>query len=323
MQDAQFSPSPSDTMAHHHHHQEKNNHTLELHDPSQRNPRNKSHLIIVLTLTAFFFLVEFFGGLWTGSLALLSDAGHMLSDIGALGLALFALWASGKPAHGKKTFGYFRAEVLVAFINGAALVVIVLIIFHEAYERMQAPVTVKSIPLLVIASAGLMVNLIGAYILSRGGKENINIRAAFIHVLGDALGSLGAISAGLVIWLKGWMWFDPLVSFFIGGIILYSAWRLLWDTVQILMQGVPGHIDLEEIKESMVNIEGVKSICDIHVWTLTSHVEMISAHVVVENVLQSMVILKKIQKTLRESYGIEHVTIQIEDDSMGSCNYFV
>jgi len=288
-----------------------------------RHHQNKNFLIIVLTLTAIVFLVEFLGGLWTKSLALLSDAGHMLSDFASLGLALFALWASSKPAHAKKTFGYYRAEVLAAFINGAALVVIALLIFHEAYERMQVSVNVKSIPLVVIASAGLMINLIGAYILSRGGKENINIRGAFIHVLGDALGSLGAIAAGLVIWLKGWLWFDPLVSFFTGGIIIYSAWRLLWDTVHILMQGVPTHIDLEEIKKSMVHVEGVKSICDIHVWTLTSHVEMLSAHVVVENVLQSMVILKKLQKTLQECYGIEHVTIQIEDDSIGTCNYFV
>jgi len=310
-------------MTIHHHHHEKNNQVLELHDPSHRLPQNKNFLIIVLTLTAIFCLVEFFGGLWTKSLALLSDAGHMLSDIAALGLALFALWASDKPAHAKKTFGYYRAEVLVAFVNGAALVVIALIIFHEAYGRMKVPENVKSIPLLVIASAGLMINLIGAYLLSRGEKENINIRGAFIHVLGDALGSLGAISAGLVIWLKGWMWFDPLVSFFIGGIIIYSAWRLLWDTVHILMQGVPGHIDLEEIKKSMVLIEGVKSICDLHVWTLTSHVEMLSAHVVVEDVLQSMVILKNLQKILQERYGIEHVTIQIEDDSIGTCNYFV
>jgi cobalt-zinc-cadmium efflux system protein len=308
---------------HHHHHQKKNNQALELHDPSHRHHQNKNLLIIVLTITAIFFFVEFFGGLWTRSLALLSDAGHMLSDIAALGLALFALWASGKPAHAKKTFGYYRAEVLAAFINGAVLVVIAIIIFREAYERMQVPVNVKSIPLLVIASAGLMINLVGAYILSKGEKENINIRGAFIHVLGDALGSVGAISAGLVIWLKGWMWFDPLVSFFIGGIIIYSAWRLLWDTVHILMQGVPGHIDLEEIKKSMVQVEGVKSICDLHVWTLTSHVEMLSAHVVVENVLHSMVILKKLQKTLQECYGIEHVTIQIEDDSIGTCNYFV
>ncbi|HPD61302.1 MAG TPA: cation diffusion facilitator family transporter [Thermodesulfobacteriota bacterium] len=310
-------------MTIHHHHQDKNNQALELHDPSQRHHQNKNSLVIVLTLTITFFFVELFGGLWTKSLALLSDAGHMLSDIAALGLALFALWFSHKPAHAKKTFGYYRAEVLTAFLNGGALVILAIIIFHEAYERIQAPVTVKSIPLLMIASAGLIINLIGAYILSRRGKENINIRGAFIHVLGDALGSLGAISAGLVIWLKGWMWFDPLVSFFIGGIIIYSAWRLLWDTFQILMQGVPAHINLEEIKKSMVHIEGVKSICDLHVWTLTSHVEMLSAHVVVENVLQSMEILKKLQKTLQERYGIEHVTIQIEDDSIGTCNYFV
>ena len=142
---------------HHHHHQEKNNQVLELHDPSHRHYQNKNFLIIVLTLTAIFFLVEFFGGLWTKSLALLSDAGHMLSDIAALGLALFALWASGKPAHSKKTFGYYRAEVLVAFINGAALVIIAIIIFHEAYERMQVPVNVKSVPQVDVGENGRIV----------------------------------------------------------------------------------------------------------------------------------------------------------------------
>ena len=268
-------------------------------------------------------MVEFLGGLWTKSLALLSDAGHMVSDIAALGLALFATWVSSKPAHAKKTFGYYRAEVLAAFVNGAVLVIIALIIFREAYVRIQTPVAVKSIPMLIIATIGLLINLIGAYILSRGGKENINIRGALIHILGDALGSVGAISAGLIIWLKGWMWFDPLVSVFIGGIIIYSAWRLLWDTLHILMQGVPRHIDLEEMKEAMLRVEGVKSICDLHIWTLTSHVDMLSAHVVTEDIRLSMNILKKLQKTLQERYGIEHVTIQIEDESVGTCNYFV
>ena len=307
---------------HHHHHHGKQHHTIELHDPSHRQHKNKNPLILVLLLTFTFFLVEFFGGLWTNSLALLSDAGHMLSDIAALGLALFAFWASDRPAHAKKTFGYYRAEVLAAFVNGAGLLIIAVIIFHEAYERIQSPIMVKSIPLLFIASAGLAINIIGAYILSKGRKENINIRGAFIHILGDALGSLGAISAGLAIWLKGWMWFDPLMSFFIGAIIIYSAWRLLWDTVNILMQGVPPYIDLETIKKSMLNIEGVKELCDIHIWTLTSHVDMLSAHVIVEDIHQSLQILKKLQNILHERYGIEHVTIQIEDESIGTCNYF-
>lgn len=308
---------------HHGHHHGLNNQTCELHDPSNRPQKNKNFLIIVLALTLIFFLVELIGGLWTNSLALLSDAGHMLSDIAALGLGLFAIWVSSKPAHKKKTFGYYRAEVLAAFVNGAVLVVIVIIIFHEAYERILAPVKVKNIPMLIIASIGLIINIIGAFILSRGGKDNINIRGVFVHVLGDALGSLGAMSAGIVIWLKGWMWFDPLVSFFIGSIIIYSAWRLLWDTVHILMQGVPGHINVEEIKKSMLKVEGVKGICDLHIWTLTPHVDMLSAHVVVEDIIQSMKILGKLQRTLQESYGLEHVTIQIEDESIGTCNFFV
>jgi cobalt-zinc-cadmium efflux system protein len=171
--------------------------------------------------------------------------------------------------------------------------------------------------MLGIAVAGLAVNLIGARLLSRKGKESVNIRGVLIHVLGDALGSIGAISAGVVIWYKGWMWFDPLVSLLIGSIIIYSAWRLLWDTVHILMQGVPPYIDLEEIRRSLLAVEGVKAICDLHIWTLTSHVDMLSAHVVVEELHRSREILAILNKLLQERYGVEHVTIQIEDESMG------
>jgi len=307
-------------LHHDHHHGDSTTHTSELHDPSARQEENKKLLLAVLALTFTFFVVELFGGLWTNSLALLSDAGHMLSDIAALGMGLFAIWISLKPAHQKKTFGYYRAEILAAFINGAALVVIAIIIFREAFERIQDPEPVKSIPMLIIAVVGLIINLLGVYILSKGEKENINIRGVFIHILGDALGSVGAIVAGMVIWLKGWNWFDPLVSFFIGSIIIYSAWRLLWDTVHILMQGVPRHIDAEKIKQSMLSVEGVKGLCDLHIWTLTSHVDMLSAHVVVNDMSQSMAILKNLQHTLQEGYGLEHITIQIEDESVGACN---
>jgi len=306
-------------LHHDHHHGDSTTHSLELHDPAARLKKNRNLLLLVLSLTFTFFVVELIGGLWTNSLALLSDASHMLSDIAALSMGLFATWISLKPAHHKKTFGYYRAEILTAFINGAVLVVIAIIIFGEALERIQNPEPVKSIPMLIIAVAGLMINLFGVYILSKGEKENINIRSVFIHILGDALGSVGAIVAGMIIWLKGWYWFDPLVSFFIASIIIYSAWRLLWDTVHILMQGTPRHINAEEIKESMLRVEGVKGLCDFHLWTLTSHVDMLSAHVVVNDVNQSMAILKKLQQTLQEGYGLEHITIQIEDESVGTC----
>lgn len=310
-------------LDHDHHHHRSPNHAHELHHPSARQQENSTLLASVLGLTLIFFFVELIGGFWTNSLALLSDAVHMLSDIAALGLSLIAIWLSRKPAHGKKTFGYYRAEILAAFVNGAALVVIALIIFREALERMQTPEMIKGIPMLIIATVGLIVNLIGAYILSKGEKENLNIRGVLTHVLADALGSVGAIIAGIVVWLKGWNWFDPLVSFFIGTIIIYSAWRLLWDTVHILMQGVPRHINMDEIKQSMMGLEGVESICDLHIWTLTSHVDMLSAHVIVGDMNQGMNILKKLHKMLQEHYGLEHVTLQIEDTSLGTCNLFV
>jgi len=296
-------------------------HPAELHDPTANQQKNKKLLITVLSLTLFFFFVEVIGGIWTNSLALLSDAGHMLSDIAALGLSLFAIWISCRPAHKKKTFGYFRAEILVAFLNGVVLMAISIIIFREAYDRIQAPEVVKGIPMLSIATIGLIINLIGAYLLSKGSK-NINIRAVLFHVLGDALGSIGAISAGIAIWLKGWNWFDPLVSFFIGSIIIYGAWWILWDTAHILMQGVPPHLNTEEIKQSMLKVEGVQCIDDLHIWTLTSHVEVLTAHVMVNNVSKGMDILKKLHTVLNEQYGLEHITIQIEDESMGSCKFF-
>jgi cobalt-zinc-cadmium efflux system protein len=310
-------------MSSHHHHHDHHHDSAEtpavLHYPGARQGENKAVLQTVLVLTLCFFFAELAGGIWTNSLALLSDAGHMLSDIAALGLALFALWVAEKPPHNKKSFGYYRAEILAAFTNGAALVAIAIVIFHEAYQRFQAPQEVKSLPMLVIAAVGLVINLAGAYLLSKAGRENINIRGVLIHVLGDALGSLGAIAAGAVIWTKGWMWFDPLVSVFIGSIIIYSAWRLLWDTLHILMQGVPPYIDLEEIKRAMLAVEGVKGICDLHIWTLTSHVDMLSAHVVIAEMSRSREILGTLNKTLQERYGVEHVTIQIEDEAMGTC----
>lgn len=302
--------------AHHHPHESKNAAAL-LHHPAERHGQDTRTLKIVLVLTTGFFFVELFGGIWTNSLALLSDAGHMLSDMAALALALCAIWVAAKPAHNTKSYGYYRAEILAAFINGAALVAIAIAIFHEAYQRFHAPREVNGPPMLAIAVCGLVVNLLGAALLFRGGKESVNIRGVLIHVLGDALGSLGAVTAAAVIWGKGWMWFDPLVSVLIASIIIYSAWRLLWDTVHILMQGVPPYIDLEEIRRSMLAVRGVKGICDLHLWTLSSHVDMLSAHVVIEEMHESREILASLNKMLQEQYGVEHITIQIEDESMG------
>jgi len=282
----------------------------------------KSRLRLVLVLTSLFFVVEVLGGLWTNSLALLSDAGHMLSDMFALGLSLFAFWLSSRKPSPTKTYGYYRFEVVAAFINGVLLILIALWIFGEAYSRFQEPAAVKTVPMLVIAVLGLMINLLGIYLLHEIGTKNINIRGALFHLIGDAAGSVGAIAAAIAISLTGWTLFDPLVSVLIGLLIIYSAWRLLWDVVNILMQGVPPHIDLDSIRQGILSVDGVIGVCDLHIWSLTSEVESLSAHVVVEDMGRNKEILEKLTCLIRDRFGINHVTLQIEDEAVGTCKLF-
>ncbi len=299
------------------HHNHNHNHTH-----GSVRERGKSRLRLVLVLTSLFFVVEVLGGLWTNSLALLSDAGHMLSDMFALGLSLFAFWLSSRKPSPTKTYGYYRFEVVSAFINGVLLILIALWIFGEAYSRFQEPAAVKSVPMLVIAVLGLMINLLGIYLLHEIGTKNINIRGAMFHLIGDAAGSVGAITAAIAISLTGWTFFDPLVSVLIGLLIIYSAWRLLWDVVNILMQGVPPHIDLDGIKQEMLSVDGVIGLCDLHIWSLTSEVESLSAHVVVEDMGRNKEILEKLTCLIRDRFGINHVTLQIEDEAVGTCKLF-
>ena len=299
------------------HHNHNHNHTHGF-----VRERGKSRLRLVLVLTSLFFVVEVLGGLWTNSLALLSDAGHMLSDMFALGLSLFAFWLSSRKPSPTKTYGYYRFEVVSAFINGVLLILIALWIFGEAYSRFQEPAAVKSVPMLVIAVLGLMINLLGIYLLHEIGTKNINIRGAMFHLIGDAAGSVGAITAAIAISLTGWTFFDPLVSVLIGLLIIYSAWRLLWDVVNILMQGVPPHIDLDGIKQEMLSVDGVIGLCDLHIWSLTSEVESLSAHVVVEDMGRNKEILEKLTCLIRDRFGINHVTLQIEDEAVGTCKLF-
>jgi cobalt-zinc-cadmium efflux system protein len=240
----------------------------------------------------------------------------------ALGLSLFAFWLSSRKPSTTKTYGYYRFEVVAAFINGVLLILIALWIFSEAYSRFQQPAAVKSIPMLFIAIMGLMINLFGIYLLHKVGTKNINIRGALFHLVGDAAGSVGAITAAIVITLTGWTFFDPLVSVLIGGLIIYSAWRLLWDVVNILMQGVPPHIDLDSIKEEIVSVDGVIGLCDLHIWSLTSELESLSAHVVVEDMRRNKEILEKLTGLIRDRFGINHVTLQIEDEGVGTCKLF-
>ena len=297
-------------------------HSHDDHHHGHDRERGSSRLRLILVLTSSFFIVEVVGGLWTNSLALLSDAGHMLSDMFALGLSLFAFSLSSKKPSPTKTYGYFRFEVVAAFINGVLLVLIAFWVFSEAFSRMRHPAEVKSIPMLCIAVFGLLINLSGIFLLHRAGRANLNIRGALFHIIGDAAGSVGAIAAAIVMSLTGWMFFDPLVSVLIGLLIIYSAWRLLWDVVNILMQGVPSYIDLEAIRTAMLSVDGVIGLCDLHIWSLTSQLDMLSAHVVVEDMARNKEILQALTCLIHDKFGINHVTFQIEDEAVGTCKLF-
>ncbi len=280
--------------------------------------RGARELTIVFSMTLAFMVVEIVGGLLTNSLALLSDAGHMLTDAGALGLSLFAVWFASRPATPEKSYGYYRFEILAALINGVTLLLISLYIFYEAFHRFMEPPQVRSLPMLTIASLGLIVNLVGAWILARS-EGGLNIRGALLHVLGDALGSVGAIVAGILMLAFDFWLADPLVSVGIGLLIIYGAVRLLRDVVNILMEGTPAHIDLVALGRRMTEIPGVASVHDLHVWSVTPDFETMSGHVVVSDDLdgeRQQEVLATLCQTLAQEFGIDHVTIQLESNHM-------
>ncbi len=272
-------------------------------------------LAIALAITFFYFVVEVAGGILTNSLALLSDAGHMLSDIAALGLSLLAFQISKRPATSKRTFGYHRFEIVAALVNGLVLWLIVGVIFHEAYQRFFTPPEVRSLGMLVIATIGLAVNIAAGLILYRSHHESLNVHSAFLHVVGDALGSVGAIIAALVMLSTGWYLADPLISFLIGGLILYTSWGLIKESADILMQSVPRGISLDEVQNSMESVNGVLKVHDLHVWAVTSGVFTLSAHAVINGDNDFHQVLSELEKALSEKFAIRHTTIQLETKS--------
>ncbi|OYD56347.1 cation transporter, partial [Fictibacillus aquaticus] len=245
---------------------------------------NKKALKWSFLLISTFMVVEVIGGLMTNSLALLSDAGHMLSDAAALGLSFLALTFGQKKATASKTFGYKRFEILAAFMNGITLVLISLYIFWEAYQRILNPPDVISKGMLIVSVLGLLVNIAAAYILMRGDKdENLNVRSAFLHVLGDMLGSVGAIVAALLIMFFGWGIADPIASIIVAILIIISGWRVTKDSFHILMEGSPGNVDVEKVKGALMKISGVKDVHDLHIWSITSDFPALSCHLVSES----------------------------------------
>jgi cobalt-zinc-cadmium efflux system protein len=264
-------------------------------------------------------VAEIVGGWLSNSLALLADAGHMLSDTAALALSLFAMWAARRPAKRASTYGYHRAEILAALANGSVLLVIALFIFIEAVQRLREPPTVAGPLMLAIACGGLVMNLAGLQLLAPGREANLNLRGAWLHVLSDALGSVGAIVAGVMIWARGWTWADPLASVVIVMFIVHSAWALLRETVAVLMENAPGHIDVDEVCTAIGKIASVMEVHDLHVWTITSGMESLSAHVLAAPDSDTDALLISIRSLLADRFGIDHVTIQIEKDVNGEC----
>ncbi|MFQ5468876.1 MAG: cation diffusion facilitator family transporter [Gammaproteobacteria bacterium] len=281
-----------------------------------------SALFGALLATLVFAAIEAVGGWLSGSLALLGDAGHMLSDATALGLATFAAWVSRQPVSVRHSYGLGRAEVVAAIINGLFMVVIVISIAYHAVERFSQPEPVMAGTVILIAALGLLVNLLVANILHRGEKT-LNTRAAMLHVLGDLLGSVAALVAGIVIYLTGWMLIDPILSLLICALILYSSLRLLREAIHIIMEGVPTYLDLPSVGRSMASVRGVRSIHDLHIWTLSSGVVALSAHVVIDDLAEWNQMLTAMRQLLHDEFDVEHVTLQPEliDDLPGQRLY--
>ncbi len=289
-------------MAHHHHHG----------DTSKGG--NEGRLLKVLLLTGFFMVAEVVGGFISGSLALLADAGHMLTDTAALALAYGAFRLSRKPADNKRTYGYARFQVLAAFINGVVLFAIVGWIVFEAINRIETGADVLPIPMLVVAVLGLLVNAIAFKVLHAGSQDNLNIKGALLHVILDMLGSVGAIMAGLVIYFTGWMMIDPILSIGLAMLIIPSAWGLLKKATHILMEGTPDSFEPTTLKKDLIeHIPGLLDIHHVHVWLLTAEQPLLTMHATVDNIKDSEQTLLAIKKRLSEKHAITHSTIQIEN----------
>lgn len=265
----------------------------------------------VLGITAVFMLAEVAGGIVANSLALLADAGHMFTDVAALGLSLVAMHLAQRPPSPEKTYGYVRLEILAALINGAALLVISAFILFEAWSRFRTPPEVDGPLMLLVAGVGLVVNLAAAMILHAHAGESLNVRGAYLHVLGDLLGSVGAITAGVLILTKGWMLADPVISVVISALILAGAWRLVREATDVLLEAAPRGMDVEEIIETLRDVEGLDEVHDVHVWTLTSGFVAMSGHGVIDDLTIHREVLDEINRRLNER-GISHVTFQLE-----------
>jgi len=289
------------------------NHSHSGHSHNHGHNANKKALTLSFILIAGFMVVEFIGGLMTNSLALLSDAGHMLSDAVALGLSLAAVIFGQRQATPEKTYGYKRFEILAALLNGIALVVLSIYILYEAIVRLSSPPQVIGKGMMIIAVTGLIINIIVAFILYRGGtKENLNVKSALLHVIGDLLGSIGAITAAILILLFGWNIADPIASMIVALLVLYSGWHILKESVNILMESKPAEVNTDEVIGILKSIPGVQDIHDLHIWMITPEFPSMTVHLLVDKETDRDFILERALEELTHHTGIHHITIQIE-----------
>jgi cobalt-zinc-cadmium efflux system protein len=289
-------------------------HAGHAHDRATAAAQSRSVLALTLVLTCAFLLVELVAGFWTGSLALLADATHMLVDAGGVLLSLLAVWFAERPATPAKTYGYYRVEILAALVNGVVLCVMAIAILVATYERLWHPPHVPGGPILVVATLGLLVNLAGMWLLHGGAAESLNVRSAYLEVLGDAVSSALVIVAGLIIIVTGWTLADVIAGALIALFILPRTWALLRQAVNVLLEGAPAHLDVTEIEDALRSAPAVRRVHDLHVWTLTSGREAMSAHVVVEAGAPTDRILEELHLVLHARFGIDHTTIQIETE---------
>ena len=282
---------------------------------AEASGRHGRRLALVLGLTAAFAVVEFAVGLLSGSLALQADAAHMATDVAGLGLALGAIWLAARPASARATYGYYRLEILAALANALLLLAVAGYIVHEAWERFQQPPAVAALPMFLAALAGLAVNVVGMALLHVGARDSLNVRGAFLEVASDALASLAVLVAAVLTGLFGWAWADPLFAAMIGLFVVPRTWHLVRAALDVLLEATPRRIDVDQLERGLLGVPGVRRVHDVHVWTIASGWDAMSGHVEVGADRSCGPVLREMRRVLREQFGIEHATIQVEEPS--------
>jgi cobalt-zinc-cadmium efflux system protein len=303
-------------MFHDHAHHD---HATHAHGRDADRGQHRVRLACTLALTLAYMLAEIAGGYFSGSLALLADAGHMFSDAAALALSLFAAWISARPPTPQLSYGYYRAEILAALANGATLVAISIMIFVEAFHRLGDPRPVAGPLMLGVAAGGLLINFVGLAILNAGKSENLNLHGAWLHMLTDALGSVAALAAAASIWAWAWYWVDPVASILIGLLVIYSSWNLLKQAIAILMESTPAHLNVDDVRNALIETPGACEVHDLHIWAITSGMVSLSAHVVLAEGHDQATSLEALRKILHERFKIDHMTIQFESAGREAC----